>query len=50
MPLTFVPTPLGNLEDITFRSLKTIESSEVVFCEDTRVSKKLIDLLAEKYS
>lgn len=48
--LTLVPTPIGNLEDISFRALHTIKEAEVVFCEDTRVSKRLIYLLKEKYN
>ena len=45
----FIPTPIGNLEDVTMRSLKLLSSSEIVFCEDTRVAKKLIHLLKEKF-
>lgn len=50
MPLTFVPTPIGNLEDITFRAVKAIQNAEVVFCEDTRVAKKLFELLTQRFS
>lgn len=46
----FVPTPIGNLEDISKRSLKLIESADTIFCEDTRIAKKLISLLADRYS
>jgi 16S rRNA (cytidine1402-2'-O)-methyltransferase len=48
--LHFVPTPIGNLEDISLRSLKLLESAQIVFCEDTRVAKKLISLLKERNS
>ena len=42
--VTFVPTPIGNLEDISKRALKALENSEIVFAEDTRVIKKLLNL------
>ena len=41
--LYLVPTPIGNLGDMTYRSIEVLNNSEVVFSEDTRESKKLLD-------
>jgi len=40
--LFVVPTPLGNLEDMTARSLRVLKESKVIFCEDTRRSRNLM--------
>lgn len=41
--LYLVPTPIGNLGDMTYRGVETLKESEVIFSEDTRESKKLLD-------
>ncbi len=48
--LQLVPTPIGNIGDISLRAMQALSEADTLLCEDTRVSKKLIHILKERYN
>lgn len=48
--LQLVPTPIGNIGDISLRAMTALSEADTLLCEDTRVTKKLINILKERYN
>lgn len=48
--LRVVPTPIGNIGDISLRAIEALSGADILLCEDTRVTKKLIHILKERYN
>ena len=46
--LYIIPTPIGNLGDITYRSIEILKKSDFILCEDTRISRKLMEKFGVK--
>ena len=47
--IKFIPTPIGNPQDITIRALKEFEKATLFLCEDTRETKRLLRILEERF-
>ncbi|AJR12418.1 Ribosomal RNA small subunit methyltransferase I [Mesomycoplasma dispar] len=43
--ITFLATPIGNLKDISLRGIEALKNADFILCEDSRISKKLLNFL-----
>ena len=48
--LQLVPTPIGNIADMTLRAMSALGEADVLLCEDTRVTKQLLHILKKRYN
>lgn len=46
--LVIVPTPIGNLGDLSVRQMEALTSCDIIACEDTRKTGKLLELIFQK--
>ena len=48
--IKFIPTPIGNPQDITIRALREFESASLLLCEDTRETKRLFSIFEQRFN
>ena len=48
--LLLIPTPIGNIGDMSLRAIEALSEADVLLCEDTRVTKKLLHILKDRYN
>lgn len=48
--LQLIPTPIGNIGDISLRAIDALMKADTLLCEDTRVTKKLLQLISQRYN